>query len=415
MGKNRTNVDPDKIPWDALRTLISQSVFGGKIDNEFDNKILNSLVNQFFRPESYNENFRLFEPPVGTDENETLLVPDDARCHNDYIKWIKAIQLQESPAWAGLPNNVEKIVRERQAKGLVANLKLIQGTGDDLGAAAEEEEDGKAAWLVNLQQKTEQMVDLLPSQLELLQRTAKSIDNPLFRFLEREVTVAAGLLDNVRRDLTYLIEMCEGKRKSTNVLKILAEALHADVIPTTWRKYNIANISATAWINDFVKRVDQLKDLSTRKDFGQKGLWFGGLLYPGAYLTATRQAVAQKNGYSLEELSLQFELDPTPEEIESNDQGFIMQGFAMQGAAYSKDDKRIKLTESLGSVLPAVNFKWVHKKDMKETSEDETIQIPVYLNKQRRAMLTAVNIPTHGIPKYVWYQRGVALFAWNSE
>ena len=91
MGKNRTNVDPDKIPWDALRTLISQSVFGGKIDNEFDNKILNSLVNQFFRPESYNENFRLFEPPVGTDETETLIVPDDARCHNDYIKWIKAI------------------------------------------------------------------------------------------------------------------------------------------------------------------------------------------------------------------------------------------------------------------------------------------------------------------------------------
>jgi len=53
----------------------------------------------------------------------------------------------------------------------------------------------------------------------------------------------------------------------------------------------------------------------------------------------------------------------------------------MQGAAYSKDEKRIRLTESLGSVLPAVNFKWVHKKDMKETSEEETIQIPVYLNK----------------------------------
>jgi len=40
MGKGRTNIDPDKIPWDALRTLISESVFGGKIDNEFDNKIL---------------------------------------------------------------------------------------------------------------------------------------------------------------------------------------------------------------------------------------------------------------------------------------------------------------------------------------------------------------------------------------
>lgn len=44
MGKARKNVDPDKIPWDALRTLLAQTVFGGKIDNNFDNKILQSLV-----------------------------------------------------------------------------------------------------------------------------------------------------------------------------------------------------------------------------------------------------------------------------------------------------------------------------------------------------------------------------------
>lgn len=36
MGQGREAIDPDKIPWDALRTLISQSIFGGKIDNEFD-------------------------------------------------------------------------------------------------------------------------------------------------------------------------------------------------------------------------------------------------------------------------------------------------------------------------------------------------------------------------------------------
>jgi len=45
MGKGREAVDPDKIPWDALRTIVSESVFGGKIDNDFDHKILQSLVN----------------------------------------------------------------------------------------------------------------------------------------------------------------------------------------------------------------------------------------------------------------------------------------------------------------------------------------------------------------------------------
>lgn len=61
-------------------------------------------------------------------------------------------------------------------------------------------------------------------------------------------------------------------------------------------------------MNDFVKRVEQLKKLSASKDFGQSGLWYGGLLFPEAYLTATRQAVAQKNKYSLEQLELKFEI-----------------------------------------------------------------------------------------------------------
>ena len=32
----RTNLPPDRIPWDALRVLLSQCIYGGKIDNDFD-------------------------------------------------------------------------------------------------------------------------------------------------------------------------------------------------------------------------------------------------------------------------------------------------------------------------------------------------------------------------------------------
>jgi dynein heavy chain 1 len=128
--------------------------------------------------------------------------------------------LTETPAWSGLPNNVEKIVRERAANSLIANMKLIQGTGDDLADAQGDDKDqGKSAWLTQLLAKCEAMIKLLPGQLELLKRTEQSIKNPLFRFLEREVTVASGILDNVRKDLTQLIEMCTGERKSTNILK----------------------------------------------------------------------------------------------------------------------------------------------------------------------------------------------------
>lgn len=128
----------------------------------------------------------------------------------------------------------------------------------------------------------------------------------------REVTVASKLLDTVRSDLKLVKNMC-ADGKSTNMLRQLAKDLHGDLIPARWRKFIIANITATEWINDFNNRVNQLQKLSSASDLGKSGLWFGGLLFPEAYLTATRQKIAQENSWSLEELSLKFELDPSAE------------------------------------------------------------------------------------------------------
>ena len=89
---------------------------------------------------------------------------------------------------------------------LLAKIKVIQGQGDDLDAD-DSDQDGQAVWLKNLRTKCEKMVEALPTQLELLNRTAQAIQNPLFRFMEREVTVASNLLDTVKRDLLLLIEM----------------------------------------------------------------------------------------------------------------------------------------------------------------------------------------------------------------
>lgn len=34
--QGRSNVPPEKIPWNALCTLLSQCIYGGRIDNDFD-------------------------------------------------------------------------------------------------------------------------------------------------------------------------------------------------------------------------------------------------------------------------------------------------------------------------------------------------------------------------------------------
>lgn len=65
-------------------------------------------------------------------------------------------------------------------------------------------------------------------------------------------------------------------------------------------------------------------------------MWLGGLLNPEAYITATRQCVAQANSWSLEELYLEVTI------TDSNDQASIPHDcFAVTGKKKIREQKRI--------------------------------------------------------------------------
>mmetsp|Transcript_22406 Transcript_22406/g.16888 ORF Transcript_22406/g.16888 Transcript_22406/m.16888 type:complete len:93 (+) Transcript_22406:1268-1546(+) len=91
-----------------------------------------------------------------------LRVPD-VKNYKGFLQWIKDLPQIESPTWSGLPLNVEKIVRERQAASLLSNLMVIQGTSDEALGSGSEKDSGKAAWLINLQGTIEKMLTTLPS------------------------------------------------------------------------------------------------------------------------------------------------------------------------------------------------------------------------------------------------------------
>jgi len=67
-----------------------------------------------------------------------------------------------------------------------------------------------------------------------MQRTDQSIMNPLFRFLEREMTTFMSLLDMVRNDLSKIKNLCAGTIKQTNELKELGKELYAECVPKKW-------------------------------------------------------------------------------------------------------------------------------------------------------------------------------------
>jgi dynein heavy chain 1 len=47
------NISPEAIPWQAIKVILTQNIYGAKIDNEYDSKILVSLIEQYFNPRSF--------------------------------------------------------------------------------------------------------------------------------------------------------------------------------------------------------------------------------------------------------------------------------------------------------------------------------------------------------------------------
>ena len=68
-------------------------------------------------------------------------------------------------------------------------------------------------------------------------------------------------------------------------------------------------MSVSEWIPDFARRLAQLDNLTEKDNLTDVEVWLGGLFFPEAYITATRQAVAHRKKWSLETLHLRLDIE----------------------------------------------------------------------------------------------------------
>lgn len=115
VAKGRANIDPAIIPWDALRTLVKQSVYGGRVDSDFDQRILDSFVNELFTADAYNLGFDLV--PRTKDGDGILAVPEGTKME-DFLRWVGRLPDREPPSWLSLPPSAERVIAVSQGRYL---------------------------------------------------------------------------------------------------------------------------------------------------------------------------------------------------------------------------------------------------------------------------------------------------------
>ncbi|KAI9572626.1 dynein heavy chain and region D6 of dynein motor-domain-containing protein [Boletus coccyginus] len=409
IAKGRANVDPATIPWDALRALIKQSVYGGRIDSDFDQRILDAFVDKLFTPAAYNVDFNLV-PSINS--SQVLEAPDGTKLEH-FLSWVQGLPDREPPSWLTLPPTAERVIAVAQGNELLGKLRKMRTLVDDeddvpsTGSPFKSQSSEQPAWMRNLHERCREWLTQLPSSLNTLPKQSSDNPDPLYRLFFREGSIGRKLLDHVRRDLADVVKVCEGELKQTNHLRALMSALTKGTIPTHWRRYKVPKaMSVSEWIPDLARRLAQLDGITTmQQSLSNVEVWLGGLFFPEAYVTATRQTVAHRKRWSLETLSLRLDIGQM-----SNPGAFIVDGLTLEGAAWDAEAEKLVLNDGEAVHLNASQIRWVQE-DEDATGQSNLVTLPVYLNSDRSDVMFTVDLPFDGSSSSLVAMRAVCLNA----
>uniref|UniRef100_A0A915HKX7 Dynein heavy chain, cytoplasmic n=1 Tax=Romanomermis culicivorax TaxID=13658 RepID=A0A915HKX7_ROMCU len=437
----RANLPPEKVPWDAVKTLLSQCIYGGRVDNRFDQILLDCFIEKLFTSKSFDPDRILVQNVDGAGKN--LTVPDGLR-REQFVQWVESINELQSPYWLGLPNNAEKVLLTTRANMVLSNVmkmqdledddvsgqgtvgKLLKMTDDDEelayaagtpGVAELAAADSRPLWMKQLFDASALWLKLLPQNLPTLRRTVENMRHPLYRFFEREINLGSRLLSDVRHDLSDLVLICQNQKKQTNHHRSLSTNLNKGIVPDTWRKYALPpGTTVIQWIYDFAERIKQLNEISNAfvkdqaKAFKNVRVWLGGLFAPEAYITATRQFVAQSNAWSLEELFLEVHVAESFDKLKFDDCSFGVTGLKLMGAK-SVENSKLTICDQIFTDMRAVQFKWLRAEGKRaDKATSGILTLPVYLHSTRQHLLFTLDFnAADNLEPRIFYERGVAV------
>ena len=114
----RPHIDPEKLPWDAIRSTLCKGVFGGRITKDIDQAVLDNLVGGVFSAKCFDVDFKL----SGASDAPTL--PDTSDSETLFA-WIEKLPDHTPPTWIGLGSEAEVAREASIAESVVEKVKIV--------------------------------------------------------------------------------------------------------------------------------------------------------------------------------------------------------------------------------------------------------------------------------------------------
>ena len=401
--------EQSQIPWEALRFLTGEIIYGGRVTDDWDRRCMMSILGRYYCTDILTDGYFF-------SRGSTYYAPP-AEDLQKMIGYLNSLPFDDDHDVFGMHANAEITTRRRVSEQLVSTLQSTVG-GASMGGSSNE----------SVLQLVHDLLERMPllHDISTMHESLKGdpdeenpILDPLTVVLKQEVERFRRLLKILVESLQELDKALRGLVSMSPMLEDVLSSLYVNHVPAAWSKYESMK-PLGSWFTELIKRIEFFNNWM--KHGNPSSYWLSAFYFPQSFLTGILQRHSRIHGIPIDNLS--FELEVLDEEPRSfPDIGVNIHGLFFDGAKWNSEKKCVDEQEP-GQIYSEAPYMHLKPTNNNTQMNNNFYQCPVYITAQREGVLsttgTSTNfvvslpLPTKDPPNH-WIQRGAAMLLGTPE
>uniref|UniRef100_A0A7S4DG85 AAA+ ATPase domain-containing protein n=1 Tax=Lotharella globosa TaxID=91324 RepID=A0A7S4DG85_9EUKA len=398
----------EEIPFKALRYLIGQLNYGGRVTDDWDRRLITYMCEDFVTVKMLDDAYKFEAKGIykACSKGATL---------DDYNDYIAALPITDLPTVFGFDDNAIMIKNNKETNKLLDTLLGLQPR--TAGGAGKSREDVIEDLAVDIKNRMPDLFEVERAKVKFPVVYSESM-NTVF---VQELTRFNRLLHTVKSSLVELVKALKGQVVMSTELEAMGNKIFDGQVPNNWTKVSYPSLKPLAgWVTDFLERLAMFQ--KWMKEGSPNVYWISGFYFTQSFLTGTKQNFARKYTIAIDDVVFDFEVVPEikADHKEKPADGCFIRGLFLEGARWGNEENVIleALPKQLYSVMPTIQIKPCSKAKLPKNKS--LYKCPVYKTSTRAGQLSTTGHSTNFVlaidlrtreshPEKFWVRRGVAM------